>query len=357
MWKTEEGSTGRLVQLCIGYFFFYVVTGVSVKYFQGKGMSDIEYNVYSTAAGTCVCLGVTFAKGWYKLESSQQATVLGITFPSELYYIVPSGICTAVVIPTTTLMYSLKGVSVMVAMVIMRGAVIVLSRLVDEIQIRKGILKKRVYREENLGVAFAISAVALTLFFSKNGEAETPFYKSVAAMTILGAYVTAYAIRIYIMNYYKNTRPPGVKLDNQGFLGNEQMSASATLLLAAIVLYNAPKWFGSTAPQIVQFVGAIQHPKPEWPWAFLSGTSFGIVAFFSVFIFMFKGRTATFAGLVNRLTSLVAGTTSTLFVWAFLGGKPPKVHDWAALALIFVAVYFLTRAEKRRAEELKASPG
>jgi hypothetical protein len=357
MWKTEEGSTGRLVQLCIGYFFFYVVTGVSVKYFQGKGMSDIEYNVYSTAAGTCICLGVTFAKGWYKLESSQRTTLLGVTFPSELYYIVPSGICTAVVIPTTTLMYSLKGVSVMVAMVIMRGAVIVLSRLVDEIQIRKGILKKRVYREENLGVAFAISAVAMTLFFSKNGEAETPFYKSVAAMTILGSYVTAYAIRIYIMNFYKNTRPPGVKLDNQGFLGNEQMSASATLLLTAIVLYNAPKWFGATAPQIVQFVGAIQHPKPEWPWAFLSGTSFGIVAFFSVFIFMFKGRTATFAGLVNRLTSLVAGTTSTLLVWAFLGGKPPKVHDWAALALIFVAVYFLTRAEKRRAEELKASSG
>lgn len=355
MWKTEEGSTGRLVQLCIGYFFFYVVTGVSVKYFQGKGMSDIEYNVYSTAAGTCICLSVTFAKGWYKLESSQPTKLLGRTFAGELLYIIPSGICTAVVIPTTTLMYSLKGVSVMVAMVIMRGAVIVLSRLVDEIQIRKGILKKRVYREENLGVAFAISAVALTLFFSKSGEAETPFYKSVAAMTILGSYVTAYAIRIYIMNYFKNTRPPGVKLDNQGFLGNEQISASATLLVLAVVLYNAPKWFGATAPQIHQFIGAIDHPRPDWSWAFLSGTSFGIVAFFSVFIFMFKGRTATFAGLVNRLTSLVAGTTSTLFVWALLGGKPPKVHDWGALALIFVAVYFLTRAEKRRAAELKVT--
>ena len=44
MWKTEYGSTGRLVQLCIGYFVFYVITGVAVKYFQGIGMSDIEYN-------------------------------------------------------------------------------------------------------------------------------------------------------------------------------------------------------------------------------------------------------------------------------------------------------------------------
>jgi len=355
MWKTEEGSTGRLVQLCLGYFFFYVVTGVAVKYFQGRGMSDIAYNVYSTAAGSMICLSVVFFKGWYKLASSDPKKVLGLTLPGELVYIVPSGICTAVVIPTTTLMYSLKGVSVMVAMVIMRGAVIVISRLVDELQIRQGILKKRVYMEENLGVLIAVSAVGLTLFFSKSGENDTPFYKSVAAMTILGSYVTAYAIRIYIMNYFKNTRPPGVKLDNQGFLGNEQISASITLILGAVVLFNAPSWFGATAPQITQFVGAIKAPRADWPWAFLSGTSFGIVAFFSVFIFMFKGRTATFAGLVNRLTSLVAGTTSTLVVWAALGGKPPKGHDWGALALIFVAVYFLTRAEKRRAEELKAA--
>ena len=355
MWKTEEGSTGRLVQLCIGYFTFYVITGVSVKYFLGAGMTDIEYNVYSTAAGTVTCLTVVFAKGWYRIQSSHPMTILGRTFPGELKYIIPSGVCTAVVIPTTTLMYSLKGISVMVAMVIMRGAVIVISRIVDGIQIRQGILKKRVYLEENIGVVIAVAAVAVTLFFSKSGANEVPFYASTAAMTILGSYVTAYAIRIYIMNYYKNTRPPGVKLDNQGFLGNEQMSASVTLLLLAVILYHAPGWFGAKAPQITQFVGAIATPKPHWGWAFLSGTSFGIVAFFSVFIFMFKGRTATFAGLVNRLTSLVAGTTSTLVVWAVLGGKPPKPQDWLSLGLILVAVYFLTLAEKKRAAELAKS--
>jgi drug/metabolite transporter (DMT)-like permease len=145
-----------------------------------------------------------------------------------------------------------------------------------------------------------------------------------------------------------------VRLDNQGFFGLEQISASITMALAGRRALHAPTWFGSTAPLVTHFVAAIRAPRPDWGWAFLSGTSFGMVAFFSVFIFMFKGRTATFAGLVNRLTSLVAGTTSTLVVWAFLGGKPPKGHDWGALALIFVAVYFLTRAEKRRAAELRA---
>ena len=87
----------------------------------------------------------------------------------------------------------------------------------------------------------------------------------------------------------------------------------------------------------------------------LSGLPFGILACFSVFIFMFKGRTATFAGLVNRLTSLVAGTTATLvFHWGF-GGRFPEVDDWLALFFIFVAIGFLSQAERKRSAELRAT--
>jgi drug/metabolite transporter (DMT)-like permease len=80
----------------------------------------------------------------------------------------------------------------------------------------------------------------------------------------------------------------------------------------------------------------------------LAGTAYGLVAFFSVFIFMYKGRTATFAGLVNRLTSLVAGTAATLIFAVVFGGKLPKPADWVSLGFILVAVAFLARAERRR---------
>jgi hypothetical protein len=89
----------------------------------------------------------------------------------------------------------------------------------------------------------------------------------------------------------------------------------------------------------------------------LSGIPYGAVAFFSVFIFMFQGRTATFAGLVNRLTSLIAGTTATVLTALFLGGSLPSLHDWVGLAFIFVAVYFLTRAERLRVAEGIAQAG
>jgi drug/metabolite transporter (DMT)-like permease len=98
-------------------------------------------------------------------------------------------------------------------------------------------------------------------------------------------------------------------------------------------------------------------PSRYWPGEILAGTVYGIVAFFSVFIFMFKGRTATFAGLANRLTSLVAGTAATLLFAVFFKGNFPMTEDWLSLVFIFIAVAFMTRAETKRAAELKKENG
>lgn len=358
MWNTQEGSTGRLLQLCSGYFLFYVITGVAVKYFTSgapgyPGMKEMEFLVYSTIGGNAIALGVALALRWYKIKSNGMVQFGPLRFPAELLYIVPSGICTAVVIPTTTLMYMLVP-SVMVAMVIMRASVIVISRCVDALQIRQGILKKKVYREENLAVMFALLAAGINLFWVGKGDFD--FLNSTAAVITLASYITAYSLRIYIMNYYKNTRAAGVKLDNNGFFAIEQIAASAIMVGAGFFLFKSPDLFGWHVNQIELFRGAFISPKPAWDWAILAGTAYGMVAFFSVFIFMFKGRTATFAGLVNRLTSLVAGTTATLVTYFVFGGRFPKMQDWLSLVFIFVSVGFLSISERKRVRELKAEP-
>ncbi len=346
MWKTTEGSTGRLIQLCLGYFFFYVIFGVATKCFTGKAaivappMTDMEFLVWSTLGGSLICLLVIFAGGW------QKSKVAGI--PPEYAYIIPSGICTAIVIPTTTLMYMLLK-SVMVAMVIMRASVIVISRLVDEAQIRQGILDKTVYWQENAGVVFAVAAAATQVFLAKSEDFD--FLHNAAAMAVLCTYICAYALRIYIMNYYKNTRPKGAPLDNKWFFSVEQISASVMMTLAAFVFYRS----ASSAAPVLAFQAALAQPHPSVLPANLAGAVYGMVAFFSVFIFMFKGRTATFAGLVNRLTSLVAGTTATLISYFLFKGRFPSPADWASLGLIFAAVGFLTMAERRRVAELLAA--
>jgi hypothetical protein len=349
MKQGREGSTEQLIQFCAGYFVFYVVTGVSVKYFTGTtagpGMKEMAYLVYSTVGGTLVCTAVAVALRWFRLESNHRVGVGPWNVPVELLYIVPSGFCTAVVIPTTTLMYSLP-ISVMVAMVMMRGSVIVISRVVDAVQIQQGILRRKVFWEENVAVGFALLAVGVHLFdASASGGFE--FFADPAAMTILSSYIAAYSLRIYIMNYYKNTRPPGGKSDNRPFFAIEQLASTTFLILATLVVFGLPE-----GPRTSDFTSAITSPKEGFVSATISGMAFGGVAFFSVFIFMFKGRTATFAGLVNRLTSLIAGTASTLLFALTFGGKWPKQQDWISLVIIFVAVGFLTCAEMRRAKEI-----
>jgi hypothetical protein len=357
-WKTAEGSTGRLIQLCLGYFVFYVITGITVKYFTGSpalgypGMHEIEYLVYNTIGGNLIALSVAVALRWYRLKSARYINAGPFRFPQEILYIIPSGICTAVVIPTTTLMYMLP-ISVMVAMVIMRASVIIIGRAVDALQIKQGILDKRVYAEENYAVIFALLAAAVNILWVGPGDFD--FVHSSVAVAILTSYIIAYAIRIYIMNYYKNTRPKGMKLDNNGFFAIEQIAATTTMVLVGYVLFKSTEWFASVNPQIVLFHNSFAEPRPLWEWAMVAGFAYGLVAFFSVFIFMFKGRTATFAGLVNRLTSLVAGTTATLILYFAFQGKFPKEQDWLSLVFILVAVWFLSRAEKKRTQELAAT--
>ena len=165
MWKTSPGSTGRLLQLCLGYFGLYVLNGMFAKVFTGGypyRMPEMAYLFNNTLGGSVIALAVVFALRWVNLKSNRLVKWGPFTVPSEVAYIIPSGICTAVVIPTTTLMYTLP-ISVMVAMVIMRGSIIVISRLIDAVQIQQGILKKHVYGEENWAVVFALLAVATSV--------------------------------------------------------------------------------------------------------------------------------------------------------------------------------------------------
>ena len=364
MWKTIkgalttkpcEGSTEQLLQFCGGYFSLYIFTGVLAKYFVGATsvvkMDDVAYTVYNTWGGSIICVAVVLALGWYRLKSSHNTTVLGKQMPAEFLYIIPSGICTAVVIPTTTLMYLLP-ISVMVAMVIMRASIILVSRLVDTVQIYQGILHKKVYWQENVAMLLAIGAVSVQIFGATPGSFD--FIHNAAAMWILGSYICAYAIRIYIMNYYKNTRPKGVPQDNKGFFAIEQLTSSSVLFLVCAWIILMPA--GDPSGALTKFHNSFTAPNPLWSWAIIwavvAGMFYGVSAFFSVFLFMFKGRTATFAGLVNRLTSLIAGTVATLVTWAMFGGALPVGKDWFSLFVMFVAIYFLGLAEQRRTAEL-----
>jgi hypothetical protein len=333
-------------------------------------MPQFNYLYNNTVSSSVICVVIVLVLGWVGLlarNSNRLVAAGGFHFPAEVGWIALSGVCTAIIIPGTTLLYTI-GISVMVAQVIMRGTVIFISRIVDAIQIKQGLLNKRVYREENIAVVFALLAVASVLLlypvavFLQDRGTTIPgwlgvnlardaqpfvFVKSTLAMSILLLYTIAYAIRLYIMNWYKNTRKPD-KTDNRGFFAVEQVSASLTMIVIGAFFFFAPQLIQWQPVQITDWQEAVLHPNLL---AILSGIPYAGVAFFSVFLFMFKGRTATFAGLANRLTSLLAGILATLLLWRFFGQRFPSVADWVAVLFVLIAVYYMRQAEIKRMAE------
>jgi hypothetical protein len=341
--KPAAGSTAQLLLFAGLYFATYTLYGLGVKFGQAPkidgfpGLSDLEFLVYSTLGSAAVCLSVIFAAQWWRARFTAR----------EFLFMALSGTFTALVIPTTTLMYSLP-ISVMVAMVIMRGSVIVITRLVDALFLWRGISPKPVRWEENCAVLISLIAVGLNLFFAR--AVDFDFLDSSAALWILGVYIFGYAARLLIMNYFKFTRGTAGKATNKNYFAIEQLTASFWIFgFVGLVLAGALP-FG---PALYQFRDVLQTPPPAWGWAVMLGMPFGFSAFFSLFLFMFQGRTSTFSGLVNRLTSLIAGTASTLLFALCFGGKWPKPVDWISFVLILAAVGFLARGElkSRHAQE------
>jgi hypothetical protein len=332
-----------LIGTCLGYFAAYVVYGTFVRWLRvTQEMPGLEVTFNTTLGGMLICLAVVIVFWWPGRLKGTQPRIFGDRLPGEYGWLVPSGICTGFVIVTTTLMYT-YGFSVMVAMVLMRSALIVTSRAVDAILMRQGLLERPVYWQENAAVGAAVLAMCLVIFVADTGDFT--FLDSPAAMITMALYIVPYSIRIYILSRFKT------KVDHKAIFGIEQIAASSTIFLVAgaVVLGYLAGW--QPAP-VTEFVGGVFSPTPL---AILIGMVFGIGAFFSVFLFLFKDGSATFNVTLNRLTSLTAGTVATLCFWLLFDGKPVKGLDWLAMAVVLVAIGFLTWAGRRRQTEAAAA--
>ena len=345
-----KGARGLLL-LCLAYFGLYLITGTQVKWFplHYYGLAKDQYpNVHflidSTIGSTIVVLLIIFGMRWTRLPSSQKVRVGPLRVSREMLYVIPSGLCLSLIGPTTVLMLSLP-ISVMVAMVIMRGSVIVLCRIIDAIQIRQGLLQKQILWEENLAVVVALLAVATNLVGA--GGDDFAFFTDATAMTLLGIYLAAYAVRLYLMNYYKNTRAPDAAHDSKAWFGWEQIASTFGFAVIAFVLWFGVSRLGWADAKLTAMAETVQ--APDWGAIWRTGVPQGLLTLFGTLIWLYEGRSATFVGLLNRLTSLLAGVGATLVFAAAFGGKYPSLRDWISAGLIVVAFFLLTRAERRRA--------
>ncbi len=334
------------------YYVFYSFFGVTPKYWMKRAdptMPGMAFSYTSTLGGSLFAMMVVFALGWHRRlrERSARPRILGGWVAAESAYTLPSGICTGVVIFTTVYMYTLG--PVVVAMIIMRGSLLVIGRIVDKILQWRGVRSQVVYWQSTAAVGMGLLAVAAIVVMAWSPDTRGIFDHPHTIPTIL-LYVAAYACRQLIMQWYKE-RNKGRNYDPVAFFGAEQYWAFFAMLLGGGVCIVAAM-AGSSSQPIQQFYAAFRNTDGL---AVLTCLPYGGIAFVSVFIFMFQAGSATFNVAINRFTSLMAGFTATVIAHLWLDQRWLYDYETYAFGILIGGFGFLFWAAFRRRAEDRAT--
>jgi len=335
-----------IAALCFGYFASYIPFSMLTKMLtrgmlpgmNGVGVSGFEIQPVA-ALGTCIgmYLFITLSKWW---KFATHSKILGVSVPRPQWFTFISGICTSGIIVTTVLAYTFQGISIVFAMLLMRGGVLIMAPVIDMIVKRR---KRKIYWPS--WIASALSFGALIIAFS--GKAGT------AITFIAGADICLYLFSYFFRLYFMSNRAKGDSTDERKrYFVEEQMVANPAMLILLFII----GWFGS-ASDPAGVAGGFWQGFVSFPFKgyFLITLLIGLLSYsvglFGTLIFLDK-RENTFTVPANRSSSIMAGVVATYLLYMFFGGKAPATDELVGAGMIIVAIVFLayrSTMDKRKA--------
>lgn len=324
-----------IAALCFGYFASYVPYSMMTKMLtkglfeglNGIGFSGFEIQPVVVFASFLSMYVYLTLSGWWKYATHSK--FLGVSFPRPQWFTFVSGICTSGQIITTTLAYTFEGVSIVFAMLLMRGGVLVLAPIVDTIAIKR---KRKIYWPSWVAAFLSLAALAEALF----GNVGTNM--TIVAIIDISIYLFVYFFRLFFMS---NRAKSDDIAEKKRYFTEEQMVANIFLFLVlfAVGLIGSQMMQDSIPRKI--WSGFVEFPlKGYFMQAFLIGVfSYGTGLFGSL-IFLDK-RENTFTVPANRASSIIAGVVASYLLTIFYSQKFPPAHDLLGVVLIIVAIIFL----------------
>jgi protein-tyrosine-phosphatase len=262
---------------------------------------------------------VTGGGGWRCLD---RRTIFGLAVPVVRARTLISGVATAVIIATTTLNYTFVGISLLFALLLMRGGVLIIAPVVDTV------LGRRV----NAGswVALGFSFLALGIAFAEVGG----YQMTLVAGLNIGAYLTGYSFRIPNMTEIAKSNDPEL---NRRYFHEETLIAAIALtgIPAALALIGRNEiLLELRAGFTTFFAGPLVIP------ALLIGVFYGCLYLFGTGIYLDR-RENTYYIPLNRCASLLSGLFAAYGLTLIVGLKPPSGYQLAAACIILTALAIL----------------
>ncbi len=316
--------------LALGYFGFYAPYSAVTKLLSsGKlaaGHDAVSGFVIlpATAIATAITvLAFLTALGWWRCEGPVEAPESRVPRP-DLWTTV-SGLGTAAIIATTTLAYTFEGVSIVLALLLMRGGVLVLAPIIDSL------FGREVQRYSWTALALSLAAIAVAI-------ADVRSYTlTVAAVLNLVLYLCGYVLRLHSMT--RLAKRDVRHVTRRYFVQEQMVSLPALVLVLALVALLGD---GATASALRTGFTTFLVSDQAWA-AFTIGVLYGCLFMFGTLIYL-DHRENTFCIPVNRCSSLLAGLAASI-VLTTLGDQPPvSTSQLVGAALIIAALLTLTTA-------------
>jgi hypothetical protein len=323
--KREHGL--GIWALTLGYFLSYIpYSGLSKGVTSGlltggRPIPGAEVLASATISTAVTILLFITVMGWWRYGRKRRVFSLNVPFPRGQTFI--SGIGFAAIIVTTTLAYSFSGVSIILALVLMRGGVLTISPIIDRI------FHRRVRWFSWAGLVLSLSALIISFFDVHN------YQLSLAALLNLAGYLTGYSLRLPCMTQIAKTGEREVAFD---YFVEEQVVAMPILVLVPATLAVIGR--GDVADQLrFGFAHLFSNSFAQFGWAI--GFFYAALGIFLSFIYLDR-RENTFCMPLFSCSSLLSGIVASYFLMWWARGPVPNGLQLSAAFLIIAALLVMS---------------
>ncbi|HEX8847857.1 MAG TPA: hypothetical protein VF791_24665 [Pyrinomonadaceae bacterium] len=325
---TDRQFKLRIWGLALGYFLFYAPYSAFIKatttgLWPGLNGTVSGFRLLpATLISTAITLPLIISlMGWWKYAGRRQVFGRSIPFPSGPVLL--SGLGTAIIICATTLAFTSAGVSIILALILMRAGVLIIAPVIDRV------FKRRVRWFS--WVALALSFLALLVALA---DVNSYRMTDVAVLTI-AAYLSGYLLRLPCINKLAKSNDMAV---TRRYFVEEVMVAVVLLVLIPAVLAFVGQ--GSIMVELRQGFVDFFSSSVTLP-AILIGALYAGLYCFGTLIYL-DCRENTFCIPLNRCSSLLAGVFASYVLTLVSGLKSPSNAQLVSAELIVVALLFLS---------------
>jgi protein-tyrosine-phosphatase len=318
----------RIWWLALGYFVFYAPYSFLIKMLTTESWPGVTGTVSgfrilpAVALSTALVLpAIITVKGWWQHAHHREVFGLRIPWPSPR--LIVSGLGTALIIGATTLTFTFTGISILFALLLMRGGVLILAPSVDLI------FGRRVRWFSWAALGLTVPALLLALLDVNN------YHLTAVAELTIAAYLGGYLLRLPCVTALAKIEDKNI---TRGYFVEESLVAVIGLVTIPAIFAVAGQ--GPIMLELRQgflelFTGNLTIP------AIAIGVLYAGLYCFGTLIYL-DCRENTFCIPLNRGSSLLAGVVATYALALLLGELLPSSAQLAGASLIVLALLLLS---------------